>query len=215
MGALSPVATPAETVASFADGVWAKGGFSAATFDVQSSLTAGGTFSDHEAANPLELRGGATAVFSTPISLTPGSTSYAPVYLRTSPSTTKWATVVMSAAAKKSVGTSNAALWGSAGTPFTPGLITYAARAVPTTSSENCDASVWGASPLGIELVAPNSALSSPPTASTFTLAPAAGSTQMVCFRFTLASNVTSAPAGTNGASIYPVWTFTGSQQTS
>lgn len=211
-GTLALVA-PAETMASFADNSWASGGFSAGTFKIQSSLDPNDNFGDYEA-DPLELKGGATAVFSTPIALTPGSTSYAPVYLRTTSGTAKPAMVVMSAATKRSVGTSNAALWGSDIAPITPGLITYAARAVPTTSTATCNASVWGASPLGTELIAPNSALSAPPSASTFTLAPAAGSTQMVCFRFTLASNVASAPVGTNGASIYPVWTFTGSQQT-
>lgn len=207
---------PTETVASFADDVWARTtGFTASQFRIQSSLTASGTYADNTAVNPLELPGSTTpgtVAFSTPIALAPGATSYAPVYLRTSPGTAKNAVVSISTAAKRSGVTSNDALWGTTVAPITPGFITYAARAVPTTTSSTCNATVWSSSQ-GTELYAGSSALSAAAPAATFTLASAAGSTHMVCFRFTLASNVaTAAPAGTNGASVYPVWTFTGNQ---
>lgn len=205
--ALSAVG-PSETVASFADNVWSRTtGLSASQFGIQSSTTLNGTYADYAAESPLELPGSSnpgTVDFSTPIALTPGATAYAPVYLRTSPGTAKNATVSISAAAKRSGITSNESLWNT--------HVTYAARVVPTTTSANCNATVWSSSQ-GSSLYPPGSALSSPAPATTFTLSSAPTSRYMVCFRFTLASNVaTAAPAGTNGASVYPVWTFTGIQ---
>lgn len=210
---------PTETTASFADDVWSKAGFTAATsssFKLQSSLTAERNYSDNGAGSPLELPGGPTGVtFSTPISLTPGATSFAPVYLRTSQASAKGATVGISTAAKRSGVTSNSDLWG---TTTTAGYITYAARAVPVpipSSPPTCGSSVFSP-PSGTWLFgagtnnASNVALSTAATpAQTFTLNSAGSSTYMVCFRFTLASGVTATPAA-NGASVYPVWTFTG-----
>lgn len=207
---------PTETVASFADDVWAKTAeLTASQFRIQSSLAVSGPYTDHTAGSPLDLPGSTspgTVTFATPIALTPGATSYAPVYLRTSPGTAKNATVSTSTAAKRSGVTSNDALWGSTSAPVTAGFVTYAARVVPTTTSSTCNATVWSSSQ-GTELYAGSSALSAAAPAATFTLTAGAASTQMVCFRFTLASNVaTMAPAGTNGASVHPVWTFTGTQ---
>lgn len=207
---------PTETVATFADDVWAKtSDLTASQFGIQSSLAVSGPYGDHTAGSPLDLPGSTdpgTVAFATPIALTPGATSYAPVYLRTSPGTAKNATVSISAAAKRPGVTSNDALWGSTSAPVTAGFVTYSARVVPTTTSSTCNATVWSSSQ-GTQLYADNSALSATAPAATFTLTSAPRSTQMVCFRFTLAPNVASvAPAGTNGASVYPLWTFTGNQ---
>ena len=48
------------------------------------------------------------------------------------------------------------------------------------------------------------------PTLSTLTLNAEGGSTYMVCFRFSLSTNATTAVPSVNGASIYPHWDFTG-----
>ncbi|MDV6298804.1 hypothetical protein R3P82_06715 [Dietzia maris] len=200
--AATTLAAPSETLASFADNVFAGGQFLTGRFGLQTSLTAEGPFSDGPTNLPGSTNPG-TVAFSTPIALTPGATSYAPVYLRTTSNTTSSARVGISTPAK---GTSNTALWGTP--PSSPGLITYAARAVPTMISSTCNAAVWTGSQ-GDQLYPPNSPFYAS-TASTFILDAAAETTYMVCFRFTLASNVTSAPAGTNGASVYPVWTFNG-----
>jgi len=200
---------PTDTMAYYIDDIWAKGaGLTASKFGIQSSLTATGTFSD----SAKELTGSiapGTVAFTTPISLNPGMTSYAPVYLRTSPGTSRAATVSTSAAARRAGAVSNDALWNT--------YVTYAARAVPITTSAVCNAAVFSATPQGALLYGSGTgatadvALASVASTATFPLSPNGGSTYMVCFRFSLNSTVTSgAPTGTNGASVFPVWTFTG-----
>lgn len=96
--AAATVALPTETVASFADNVWAGAGFSAGSFEIESSETYDGDYSSHGANSPLVLEGSPdifTVSYSTPITLTPGGVSYAPVYLRTSPETANPATVTL------------------------------------------------------------------------------------------------------------------------
>lgn len=219
--AIGTLAAPTETLASFADNVWAGGQFSTGKFGLQTSLTANGPFSD----GPKDLMGSTTpgtVSFSTPIALAPGATSYAPVYLRTSEGTTTNATVGISTAAQRPGMTSNSALWGTT-SPIAPGFITYAARAVPVpnhTSPPQCGSGVFS-TPTSTWLFGngtnnpSNVALSTASTATqTFPLSAAATSTYMVCFRFALASSVTGTTSA-NGASVYPVWTFTGNQSAS
>ncbi|WP_216692974.1 hypothetical protein [Dietzia psychralcaliphila] len=215
---------PTGTIAAYSGSVWANAsdGLSAAEFRIESSLSPGTGFMGHTTADPLDMAGSTdpgTVTFTTPIALTPGSTVYAPVYLKKSGRTDQSAGVSISEAKKLdtvpgSDVTSHEPLWNT--------YITYGARAVyfdNPLSPPACNQSVFST----LNLTSPRlfgtaGALSdgfvsmgTAAPSTTFTLNASGTSTYMVCFRFTLASNVTTLSADSNGKSIHPYWVFTGS----
>lgn len=199
-------AGPTETLAEFADDVWAAttgAGLSAAKFGIEGSLD-NSEFGDHPAiGSAAELQASSdpdTVAFASPISLFPGKTTYSRLYLRTTAASSA-ATVSMSAAQKQASPTSDTALWDT--------YVTYGVRAVPTTTSETCDASVFSQSKGSVMYpVASKLTLAAP--ATTFNLSTNGGSTTMLCFAFSLDTNVSAGAPSSNGESVYPYWTFTG-----
>ena len=187
-----------ETVAAFASSVWAGGTFNVAeVVDLESSPELNGTFADHDGENALEM-------FSTPLSLVPGQTKYAQFYIRTS-SLSIDSTVSMSTASNApTAGTPESALWGT--------YIRYGARAVEANADPDCS-TAFGASPQGTLLVQSGSGLGSVPAAS-FDLLATGDNTIKVCFEFSLRDSAVTASPSVNGASIEPMWTFTGEAPT-
>lgn len=212
--AAATIATPTETVAAFADNVWAGAGFTAGGFSIRSAESFNGTYQQKSVTNPQILTGSAnpgTIPFTTPINLAPGTASYAAVFLQTTPGTTKNATVSVQAPFKRS----------SQDPPVTPDPqyptdenlwnthLTFGARAMLASSSSTCNESVF-TSQQGVLLFSNGTKFTaSAASANSFTLAAAAGNQFMVCFRFHLATSVTSS-TNSNGKSIYPVWIFNG-----
>lgn len=184
-----------DTVASFTDSVTSGGAFNVdQTVDLEGSTTPDGGFSSHESVeNALE--------FAPSITLLPGETTYSPLFLRTSALSSS-ALVTMGRAENAPTATND--LWST--------YLTYGARAVPlpdNPTSVTCDGSTFdrvGA----VDLVPRGSDLGHEP-AGDFTLEARAGSTTMVCFEFSLDSDVIAEPS-LNGSTVSPVWTFTGVQ---
>lgn len=183
-----------ETVAAFADSVWAGGTFNVAeVVDLESSPELNGTFADHDSENALEL-------FSTPLSLVPGQTKYAHFYIRTSGLSTA-ATVSMSSATNAPAASApEIALWAT--------YIKYGALAVDANADPDCG-TAFSANPQGTVLVQSGSGLGSAPSA-TFDLLATGENTIRVCFEFSLLGSAVTASPSVNGASIEPTWTFTG-----
>ncbi|EYT61154.1 hypothetical protein H483_0113335 [Dietzia sp. UCD-THP] len=212
------------TVAAYSGHLWAGAadGLSASEFRIESSLSPNAGFTNHSPVAPLQMVGSTdpgTVAFTTPIALSPGSTIYAPVYLTTSDRTDQTAQVSISEAKKLdavagSGVSSHEPLWNS--------YITYGARAVSVDSLLSppaCAPSMFSTlNVTSARLFGTAGALSdgfvsmgAPAPSTTFTLDASGGSTYMVCFRFTLASNVTTLSPDSNGKSIHPYWVFTGS----
>lgn len=223
VAALSAVG-PTETMAAVTGNLWAGSnqGLRAAGFQIESSLTPNGPWTDHTLHGPLALAGSTnpgTIAFTTPIVVAPGQTTYARVYLRTSVDSEQSASVSVTAAQKLddvpgSGVTSDDALWNS--------HITYAARATSDDnpfSPKSCNATrftslsdprLFGKGILGSDTNVP---LTSTPSGQTFTLAPRGESIYMVCYRFHLSSDVTMQSPTSNGKSVHPYWVFTGVAQ--
>lgn len=183
-----------ETVAAFADSVWAGGTFNVAEIvDLESSRELAQEFADHDSENALEM-------FSTPLSLVPGQTEYAHFYIRTTDNSAA-ATVSMSSANNApSSGTPGSALWAT--------YIKYGARAVDASADPACSA-VFGANPLGTVLVPSEAGLGTTPTVP-FDLPAVGENTIKVCFEFSLLNSAVTANPSVNGATVEPTWTFTG-----
>lgn len=205
--------TTSDTLASFADDVWAKstGAFTAARFDIEGSVN-NADFSDHvDISGASELRGSpnpATVTFATPIVVRPGETAYAPLYLRTKSTSVAASRVSVSAAQKQPSPASDQRLWDT--------YFTYGARVVPADAPTTCNATVFSES-RGTALYPQPSSMNAPAPTATFTLGANGSSTVMVCFAFSLNASVANAATATppgypdgNGKLIYPYWTFTG-----
>jgi len=205
-----------DTVAAYVDKVVGGSVFDASNFGIEGAApdpTDGSLkYGDHttEAASAV-LTGSTnpgTVAFTTPIALAPGTTTYAPLYLRTTRTSVAAAVVTMSAATQRSGMTSDAGLWGSAGTK---GAITYRARVIEVAYAGTCSANVFN-NPQGRDLIPTGSAMSATPI-NTFVLPEKSGIPRMVCFEFKLRQDAAAAVPSSNGKSIYPGWTFTGQSQ--
>lgn len=187
-----------ETVAAFADSVWAGGTFNVTeTVDLESSRERTQNYADHDNENALE-------VFSAPLSLFPGQTKYAHFYIRTTNSSAA-ATVLMSHADNAPTpGTAASSLWAT--------YIKYGARAVGASADPACSAAFGSNS--GTVLVPSGAGLGATPTLP-FDLQAAGESTIKVCFEFTLLNSAISANPSVNGAKVEPIWAFTGEASTS
>lgn len=198
-----------DTVASFADDVFAGGSLGASEGVQIVSSTDNANFTDQSTTNPQILSGSSnpgTVAFTTPIKLAPGGKSYAPLYLRTREGTFQ-ATTKMDRAVQRSPSTSfptDSNLWNT--------YVRYQARAMPTSTNSQCNAAVF-ANNLGVPLVAADTSISATVPNTSFVLPAgqngAPGASWLVCFEFTLASGVTASPSS-NGKSVFPYWIFNG-----
>lgn len=195
---------PTDTIASFADNVWAGAGFGTGTFGIESSLEQTGTYANHSEGEPLVLN------FGTPISLMPGETTYEAVYLRRSERDPTDDYAVVSVSGPTGAEQSWDSLWDD--------HITFAAAVTPAVTTASCDGdSIDSDDPNWIDLYE-SGTLAGPARVdgATFTLGEPvlpqlpAGEPYMVCFEFALSEDVDS---GANGQSVYPVWTFTAESQ--
>lgn len=203
--AAATFSAPMETVATFADDVWAGAGLTAGGFGIQSAEQFNGTYSQTSPEHPFLFTGSSapgTVEFTTPIALQPNAVSYARVFLRTTPGTTKNASVTLKPPTMRGGAESNdPELWNQ--------YVTYGARAVLSNGATHCD-DVFSRNegallyPNGTKLSSTSNA------ASTIPLAGAAGDQFMVCFRFTLDSGVVAGSPSSNGKSVNPMWEFNG-----
>ena len=189
------VAGPTETVAGFTDSIFAGGGLSASSFGIQSSAVFDDSGFDDHSDPPV-------AMVTTPVTVAPGGTSYAPVYLRTTTGTGLAATVSMSQPAP---GSSNSTLWNT--------YIQYRAKAIAADSGTTCNAALLNAGG-GTHIVNAGTTLAAtPPSLPSFDLQAKGGDKVMVCFEFTLLSDVVTGAPSANGQSVTPTWTFTAEPQ--
>lgn len=196
--AAATVMATTQTIAGFADSVWAGAGFSAGSFGIESSLNQGGPYENHSG-SPLTLN------FGTPITLAPGEVSYAGLYIRRAPGVDDYADVTVSGPTGESE--SSTALWND--------HLTFVAKFAPVAGTgADCDAEInenpyW-------EPLYNSSAFGNPvpEPGGTFTLGESvpglpAGEPYMVCFEFTLDEDVVTEAPEANGESVHPTWTFT------
>lgn len=199
------VAVPTGTVASFVDEVWAGEGFSAGTFSgIESSQSRTGTYVKTSESGPLQL--------TTPISLVPGETAYAAVYLQRTDREPTDPHAVVSISGPTGADESWDSLWNT--------HITFRAKAAPATGTTSCDRSsseYWTELYESSKLATPQRSVDAEGNDTTFTLGQLfegssfyTGDPYIVCFGFTLSEN---ADSGSNGKSVYPVWTFTAESQ--
>lgn len=195
---------PTDTIASFADNVWAGAGFGTGTFGIESSLERTGTYANHSEGEPLVFN------FGTPISLMPGETTYEAVYLRRTEGEPTDDYAVVSVTGPVGAEQSWDSLWDE--------HITFRAKAAPAAGTTSCNSgSMSGNNPFWTELYRSGTLDSPAVQDSTFTIGPQidrypsfTGDPHIVCFEFTLSEDVDS---DSNGRSVYPVWTFTAESQ--
>lgn len=196
---------PTDTLASFGDDVWAGSWFGTGTFGIESSLEQNGAYANHSEAEPLVLN------FGTAISLMPGETAYEALYLRRTEREPTADHAVVSVSGPSGAEQSWDALWDE--------HITFRARVAPATGTTSCNSSSMNSNnPFWTDLYT-SGTLAAPARVedATFTIGPRidgfpgfTGDPYIVCFEFSLSGNVDS---GSNGQSVYPVWTFTAESQ--
>lgn len=202
--AAATVMAPTETIASFADNMWAGARFNVGSFGIESSLID----EDHDYANnsesPLVLN------FDVPITLTPGEVSYSGFYIRRTPGIDDYADVTVSGPTGESE--SSTALWND--------HLTFVAKFAPVAGTgTDCDDDIhenpaW--EPLYNRGTFDNP---QPVPNAIFTLGEGwtgfrDGEPYMVCFEFTLDEDVVTEAPDVNGESVNPTWTFTAESQT-
>lgn len=202
--AAATVLAPTETIASFADNVWAGAQFNAGSFGIESSLTQDGSYENHSD-SPLTLN------FGTPITLAPGEVSHAGFYIKRTSGTEDYADVTVSGPAGES--DSSTALWGE--------HLTFVAKVAPAPSSDTaCDADIHNENSDWVPLYNSTTfAAAQPVQGASFRLGEGStefteGEPYMVCFEFSLSADVVTEAPETNGHSVSPMWTFTAESRT-
>ncbi|WP_187977772.1 SipW-dependent-type signal peptide-containing protein [Mycetocola sp. JXN-3] len=166
----------AVTLAAWNDSEFVQGIFSAGSFNLQGSLTAGGTFTDHNSAG-----GAASLAFSIPVTnLAPGNTVYAPYFVQLAAGTTTGAnlTVAGLTATDSVSGAANAANLSYTVVPIAVGATCNAASVSGGTSISSSNSLNTLGTPAGTV------ALTKGATATV------AGATQQLCFAITASNNL-------------------------
>lgn len=192
------VLVPTETIAAFADNVFAGAGFSTGTFGIESSLNKNDGYTNHSD-SPLSL------TVDTPISLAPGDVAYSGLFIRRSSDTNELARVTVSNPVD--AGGSSTELWNE--------HLTFVAKAAGAVGTTQCDNSMnenldhW-------DFLFDSGTFAAPERVNdaSFTLGQSisgfpAGEPYIVCFEFTLDPDVVTAAPEANGQSVNPTWTFT------